>query len=103
MADFGAPVAGNTPYNPQQPLQTISGLLGLKQQQLQIQAQQQGLQGQAAQVQQEQQTAKQRAAMAQVDWSKHTGQDGTLDLNSFGQDPAIRQAAGDTYPAVLQQ
>ena len=33
MADFGSPVAGNIPYNPLQQVQTLSGVLGLKQQQ----------------------------------------------------------------------
>lgn len=94
MADFGAPVAQNVNVDPNKGLETIGSLMGLTQKR-------QALAGQAADVQMRQQDASQRAAMAQIDWGKHTGQDGTLDLNSFNQDKGIRQAAGDYYPDVL--
>ena len=79
MPDFGSPVAQNTNVQPGQMVQTLSGLLGLKQQQL-------ALQGQAAEVQQQQQTAGQRAGIASFmstfDPTKHVGADGTLDLDN---------------------
>ncbi len=105
MADFGAPVAQNV--NSGQGIQTLSGILGLRQQQLGIQQQTQALQGQAAQVQQEQQTAQQRsgiaAVMANFDPTKHVGPDGTLDLDSVLTDPKLRAAAGDQFPQIMQQ
>lgn len=106
MADFGSPVAQN--INPaQQGIQTLSGLLGVQQQQLEIQHQQQGLEGQAAQVQQEKQTAGQRANLAtffqSFDPAKHVGADGTIDLDSVLTDPKLRQAAGDQFPQIMQQ
>ncbi len=76
-------------------MQTMSGFLGLKQQQL-------GLQGAAADVQMRQQDAAQRKALANIDWDSHMSEDGTLDLNSFVKDKKIRQAAGDTYPQLVQ-
>ena len=96
--DFGSPVAGaNTAVNP---LQTLSSVLGIKQQQ-------QALEGQAAQVQQEQQTARQRSGIANVmanfDPTQHVGPDGTLDLDNVLTDPKLRQAAGDQFPAVMDQ
>ncbi|CAB4121195.1 hypothetical protein UFOVP154_45 [uncultured Caudovirales phage] len=104
--DFGSPATAN--YKAPDGLATISSLMALKQQKqalqsqaLEIQGQQQGLQGQAAQVQQEQQTAKQRKALAGVDWLSHTGEDGLIDLTSVAKDPSIREAAGDTYPQLL--
>lgn len=71
----------------------LSGLLTIKHQQ-------QALQGQAAQVQQEQQSARQRSNIAKYDWSKHIGEDGTIDLNSLN-DPELQNAAGDQYLDVL--
>src|SRR6185437_6874020 len=101
MADFGgSPVAQNVNVNPQQALQTLSQVLS-------IQGQKQALQGQAAQVRQEQQTARQRAGianfMSSFDPTKHVGPDGTLDLDGVVGDPALRQAAGDQFPALMQQ
>lgn len=94
MSDFGDPVAQNVDVSPQKSLETIGSLIGLQQKR-------QALAGQAADVQMKQQDASQRAAMSQIDWSKHTGDDGTLDVASFSKDPAIRKAAGDYYPDVL--
>jgi len=92
MADFGSPIAQ---VDPNKGLETLNSLLGIQRQSL-------ALKGQAAEVQQQQQTAQQRAALAQVDWSKHIGPDGVLDTGSFAQDPAIRKAAGDQYPEILE-
>lgn len=94
MADFGAPVAQNVDVSPSKGLETLSSLMGLQQKK-------QALSGQAADVQMRQQDASQRAAMSQIDWGKHIGPDGTLDLGSFSQDKSIRNAAGDYYPDVL--
>lgn len=94
MADFGAPVAANVDTSPSKGLETIKSLMGLT-------AQRQAIAGQAADVQVKQQDAAQRAAMSQIDWAKHTGEDGTLDVGSFSKDPDIRKAAGDYYPDVL--
>lgn len=94
MADFGAPVASQVDVSPQKAFETIGSLMGLT-------AKRQALAGQAADVQQKQQDAGQRAALAQIDWAKHTGPDGTLNLDSFNQDQGIRKAAGDFYPDIL--
>src|SRR6185312_4709635 len=100
MADFGSPIAQNVKVSPQQGLQTLSQLLS-------IQGQKQALQGQAAQVQQEQQTARQRAGianfMSNFDPTQHVGPDGTIDLDNVFTDPKLRQAAGDQFPALMQQ
>ncbi len=76
--------------------QTMSGLMSLKQQKQQLD------QG-AANLQMIQQDASQRKALANIDWDKHTGEDGTLDVNSFVKDNDIRKAAGDSYPQLLAQ
>lgn len=100
MPDFGSPVATSVNVNPNQAIQTLSGLLSLKQQR-------QALAGQAAEVQQAQQTAGQRAGIASYmqsfDPTKHVGADGTLDLDQVLTDPKLRQAAGDQFPALMQQ
>jgi hypothetical protein len=51
MPDFGSPVAQNVSVGPQQSLQTLSGLMSVKQQQLGLQQQQLGLQRSAADIQ----------------------------------------------------
>ena len=91
MADFGAPVAQNVNVNPQQGIQTLSGILGLKQQQLALQT------GQI-----EKETALATAKKADVaaqgqteaagflkdfDFAKHIGPDGTLDMNAVLDQP----------------
>src|SRR6187399_114638 len=68
---------------------------------LAIKAQQQGLAGQAAEVKSAQQSQKQRAALAAYDFSKHTGDDGTPDINSMAMDPELRAAAGDQFLDVI--
>lgn len=49
-----------------------------------------------------QQSQKQRAALASFDWSKLSGDDGTIDLNKI-MDSGLREAAGDQFPAVMSQ
>lgn len=58
------------------------------------------IQGQKAEVAGAQQSQRQRAALAQYDWNKHLGEDGTLDLNTLN-DPELQAAAGDQYLQVL--
>lgn len=104
MADFGSPVASGVNVDPLSKLSEIAGLR-LKQQALQTgQYQQQSAQANA---QQEQQTASQRAGiagfMSNLDVTKHVGSDGTLDLDEILTDPKLRQAAGDNFPAVMDQ
>jgi hypothetical protein len=100
MPDFGSPVAQNVDTSPARGMQTISSLLGLKQQQ-------QAIAGQAAEVQQQQQTASQRAGIAafmqHFDPGQHVGPDGTLDLDAVLTDPKLRVAAGDQFPQLMQQ
>lgn len=100
MADFGSPVAVNVDANPNKTIQTLSGILGLKQQQ-------QAIAGQAADVQMRQQSAGQRAGIAtfmqHFDPQQHVGADGTLDLDGVFADPKLRAAAGDQFPELMQQ
>ncbi len=105
--DFGAPIANSINVNPNQAVQTLSGLLSLKQQQQALQTgafQQQSAQAQA---QQEQQTARQRSGLANFmstfDPTKHIGPDGTLDLDSVLTDPKLRQSAGDQFPDIVDK
>lgn len=99
MADFGAPVQ-MPEVNPSKALQTLSGLLQLKQQQQEI------ARG-AATLQSEQQTTRQRAAIAdfmgQFDITQHLGGDGTLSLDDAFANPDLRKAAGDKFPEIAQQ
>src|SRR5580658_9700756 len=99
--DFGSPVVNaSSAWNPNQSIQTLSGIVGLQQQK-------QALAGQAAQVQMEQQTASQRqniaSYMQNFDLAKHSGPDGTVDLDSVLTDPDLRRAAGDQFPDVVQK
>lgn len=59
------------------------------------------LRSQRAQVQQQEQTARQRANLASFDFSKLTGEDGTIDMNKI-MSSGLREAAGDQFPEVLQ-
>lgn len=87
MADFGAPVAnGITPPNPQQSIQTLSGLMGVAQQQQSLQQGQQQLQVGAGQVQQAQQQQQERQLLQQTmatgkdpDGNPIKGPDGEVD------------------------
>lgn len=67
MPDFGSPVAnGITPPNPQQSLQTLSGILGVAQQKQALQSGQQQLQVGAGQAQQAQQEMSERQLLQQT-------------------------------------
>lgn len=107
MPDFGgAPVAQNV--NPLgQGMQTLSDVMNFKRGQQALQTgvfQQESAQAEA---QQQQQTARQRAGLANFmqsfDPTKHVGSDGTLDLDEVLTDPKLRAAAGDQFPALMQQ
>lgn len=91
MPDFGAPVAGgiNAP-NPNQSLQTLSGVLGIAKQQQGLQQGQQALDVGAGQVQQAQQQQQERQLLQQA--------------MSTGQDPdgnPIKGADGEVDPTKL--
>jgi hypothetical protein len=107
MADFGSPVATSVDVNPGRAIQTLSGLLSLKQQQQALQTGQIHQETAQAEAEQQQQTVKQRAGianfMSSFDPTKHVGSDGTLDLDSVLTDPQLRQSAGDQFPAIMQQ
>jgi hypothetical protein len=49
-----------------------------------------------------QQSQRQREGLANFDWSKLSGNDGTIDLNKI-MDSGLREAAGDQFPQVLSQ
>jgi hypothetical protein len=49
-----------------------------------------------------QQSQRQREGLAKFDWSKLSGDDGTIDLNKI-MDSGLREAAGDQFPAAMQQ
>lgn len=69
---------------------------------LQIRGAQQQLRSATAEAQMQEQTAAQRAALANYDWNKHVGADGTIDLNSLS-DPELRAAAGDQYLDIVSK
>lgn len=97
--DFGAPVAQNVNVSPQQGIQTMSALLGLKQQQQALQT------GQAVQ-QQEQLKAGQAQGVQNFfstwDPTQHVADDGTTDLDSALQSPAFK-GAGNAKPEIMQK
>jgi hypothetical protein len=98
MADFGTPVAQNV-NGPQQTIQTISGLYGIKQQQAALGT----AQAQEAQQQQTtQQRQGQRSFWTNFDPTQYIGSDGTIDMNKVVENPALRAAAGDDFPAIMQ-
>lgn len=66
MADFGSPVAQNVNVNPNQGLQTISSLIGLRQQQQNLQTGQYQQQSAQAMAVQDQQKAKETQGIAQL-------------------------------------
>lgn len=77
--DFGAPVAGQATFNPQQPLQTLSALLSLKQQQLSLAQGEQQLKSQAAAATVAQMDAQQYQAASKVNWQSYAKADGSFD------------------------
>ncbi len=107
MPDWGTPVAQNV----QAPnfTQTLSGLIGLKQQQqalesgaLNIQQQQQNLTRTAAETQMTQQSAAQRQGIAGIDWSKYDDGTGTISTDKMLSDTDLRKRSGDQFPQILQ-
>lgn len=76
-------------------VQTMSGFMGLKQQQQQLEAG-------AATVQITQQDARQRAALAKINYNKWMGEDGTLDTNKMLADPQLA-SLGDAAPIAINQ
>jgi hypothetical protein len=66
MADFGAPVAQNVNVNPNQGMQTLSGIMTLKQQQLGLQKGAADVQSAQAQAQGNQQQMQERQAFTQM-------------------------------------
>lgn len=104
MADFGAPVAAQiTPPNPNQGVQTLSGLLNIRNQQQQYQLGQQQLQvgeatAQSAQQQMQERQIYQKAMQTGVapDGSALKNPDGTLNY------PAISKFANTSLPLTGQ-
>lgn len=85
MADFGQPVAAGV-NGPQSGIQTLSSLMGLKQQQLSIAQQQIGLQQQQQELQSQtaaatvaQMNAQQYQAASKVNWASYVKPDGSFD------------------------
>ncbi len=99
MADFGSPVASGVNVNPNQAVQTLSGLVGLKQQQQNLQTGALQQQGVAADVQQKQQMNQELQALAQFTRSaaqdpKYHNPDGSLNVQKYQTDA---MAAAPTY------
>lgn len=99
MADFGSPVATSVNVNPNQGIQTLSGLLSLKQQQQSLQTGAFQQQAVAAQASQEQQQNQELQALSQFTRKAATDptfrkEDGSLDVEKFQQGAA---AAAPVY------
>lgn len=73
----------------------LSELLNMQRQAIAVQADKTALAG-------AQQSQQQRAELAKFDWSKLSGDDGTIDLNKV-MGSGLREAAGDQFPQVMQQ
>ncbi len=73
----------------------LSELLNMQRQAIAVQADKTALAG-------AQQSQQQRAELAKFDWSKLSGDDGTVDLNKI-MGSGLREAAGDQFPQVMQQ
>lgn len=103
MPDFGSPVAQNINVNPNQAIQTLSGLVGLKQQQQALQTGALQQQGVAADVQQKQQQNQEMQALAQFTRSAATDpsfhrKDGSLDVEKFQRGAAaVAPVYGQAY------
>ena len=101
ILDFGSPVAQNVNVNPQQGLQTLSSLLGLKQQQIGIQQAQQQLQSQTAEATVAKITAQQTQNLSQINWHQYIKPDGSYDIDSAEQ--AALQAAPNIGPQFVSR
>ena len=103
MPDFGNPVADQiTAPNPNQSIQTLSGVMALKNQQQNLQIGQQQLQSGAADVQMKQQSAAQRQGIANIDWSKYADDTGMVSTDKMLGDPSLRAASGDQFLDVMK-
>src|ERR1700758_1850963 len=93
------------PPDPSQSINTLSGILGLKQQRQALQTGQYTQQTAQAGAQVAQQDASQRQAAGQFfknfDIAKHHGDDGTLDLDSALTSPEFK-ATGDSAPEIAK-
>lgn len=93
------------PPDPNKGISTLSGILGLRQQQQGLQQQQQAIQIGQQQLQQEQlKTAQQQGVQSFFqawDPSEHVGDDGSTDLDSALQSKQFK-AAGNAKPAIMQ-
>lgn len=101
--DFGSPVAAGINVNPNQAIQTLSGLVGLKQQQQNLQTGALQQQGVAADVQQKQQMSQELQALAAFtqratkDPTYHNP-DGSLNVEKFQTDAsAVAPTYGQAY------
>ena len=104
MPDFGSPVAQNVNVNPNQGIQTLSGLLSLQQQQLGIQTSQQQLQQQQVQTQMVQRQQQARTFLTGMMQSKKDEQGNSI-LDATGEpDPAkVTAAVARNIPTDLAQ
>lgn len=84
-------------------LDLYSKILGIRQQKQALQTGQYAQQEQAASAQQQAQTAKQRANLANWDFTKYDDGTGVIDTAKAAKDSGLREAAGDSYPNLLQQ
>lgn len=107
MADFGSPVAAGV-EGPNAGIQTLSGLLGLKQQQLglaqqalTIQQQQQQLQSQTAEAQVATIKAQQTQALSKLNPKQWVRPDGSLDIDAASQ--SVLSAAPNLGPEYLSR
>jgi len=96
--DFGAPVAQNV-NGPQQTIQTLSGILGIRQQQAAV--------GTAQAQEQQQQVQAQQATgvhnfFQNFDPTQYLGSDGTIDMNKIAKS-GVLAAAGTDAPDVWQK
>lgn len=93
------------PPDPNRGISTLSGILGLRQQQQQLQTGQYNQQTAQATAQMTQQDAQNRAAAGSFfksfDIAKHHGDDGTLDLDSALTSPEFK-ATGDSAPEIAK-
>lgn len=107
MPDAISPVGAMIkPVDPTQGMSQLSSVLGLRQQQQNLQTGAINQQNAQALLQQHQQDTQQRQAASDFfqnyDVGAHVGEDGTLDLNQALSNPALK-ATGDAYPAIAQQ
>ena len=97
MADFTPVALGIKTPDPNQGIQTLSGILGIQQQKQALQVQAQELQQKQIQTQQ---VAGVNQFFSQWNPADHIGDDGTLDLSSAHKDPAYQSLPGVARIAV---